>query len=162
MSNLPNLNAPDGFELAVFARSMLAQLPYAFAPPSFEADVMQKSTGTTVPETIRPARRLGIGWKATVASVLLLATVGSVTWFTGSWTRMGLTNEAQVGSSNEAQTKNSYVPLSNLPALPGPPASVQLPDIKKASPAIKSLVVKRGKIAVNAASRAVAGYPPGQ
>ena len=160
MSVLPNLDAPDGFELAVFARSMLSQLPAASAPVSFEEAVLQKSTGVATPQTIRPPRRLGIGWKTTMASIVLLATLGSVTWFTGSWTAMGLTNEAV--NSSDVQTENSTVQLNNLPALPLPPTSVAVPDIKKASPVIKRIVVKRGKIAVNAASRAVAGYPPGQ
>lgn len=159
MSLLPNLGAPDGFELAVFARSMLTQLPAASAPASFEEAVLQKSTGVTAPQTIQPARRLGMGWKATVASVLLLATVGSVTWFTGAWTGMGITSSTQI--------EKTEVPLTNLPTLPVPQASVplpdiKLPDIKKAPPAVRAQVVKRGKVAVNNASQAVAGYPPGQ
>lgn len=162
MSVLPNLDAPDGFELAVYARSMLSQLPEASAPVSFEETVLRKAAGKSAPRTLRPARRLGIGWKTTMASILLLATVGSVTWFTGSWTGMGLTNGSQAANTNEAQTENSDPLLNNLPTLPVPPTSVAVPDIKKASPVVRRLVVKRGKSAVNNARKAVAGYPPGQ
>lgn len=163
MSQLPNLHAPDGFELAVFARSMLSQLPSANAPDSFEASVLKKSTGKTVPQTVRPARRFGIGWKTTLASVALLATLGSVTWFTGTWKTMGLSGGDQVGQTNQlGQTEQSGTRQTDLPSEPANPAILNVPDIKKVSPHTRKQVIKRGKSAVNNAAKAVAGYPPGQ
>lgn len=172
MSPLPPLNAPDGFELGVFARVMLSQLPVATALPSFEEAVLQKGIGASTPPTaatIRPLRQLikqrGIGWKTTMASVVLLATLGSVTWFTGIWNSNGLGNDDSSLGNVETQIENADVQLRTLPALPNPPASTLIPtdmrvptDMKRADPTTKIAIVKRGKSAINNATRVFAGH----
>lgn len=155
MSNLPNLDAPDGFEVGVFARTMLSQLAQAGAPSSFETNVLQKAGGSALPKTIRMARRLGIGWKTTLASVILLTTLGSVSWFAGSWNSMGLSGE-------KTHTENSDVNLNKLPSLPNPPEEERIHSsfkIKQVDGKTKAAVVKTGKSAIkNATSAVVAGY----
>lgn len=147
MSQFPPLKAPDGFELGVFARTMLSQLPEATTPVSFEADVMQKAGGVTNQQPIRPQTQSGISWKTTLASLALLATLASVTWFTGVWDSYSVNS---AGANEQVQVINPVQPQIN-PEMVVPTTT----DIKKADQKTKSGVIKGGKRAINDASKKV-------
>ncbi|MDZ4745306.1 MAG: hypothetical protein SGJ05_04805 [bacterium] len=156
MSQVPNIDAPDGFELGVFARAMLSQLPSAQSVPGFEEAVLQKSGSTTKVRKFPRILQRGIGWKTTMASLVLLVSLGSITLFTGLWSPV----RSESGSRRTQQNEST---IRGLPSLPEPLPAVVVPhDLKKADASIKRTVVKIGKnalVKVSKPVKGVAGYP---
>lgn len=154
MSQFPPLKAPDGFELGVFSRMMLSDLPNAPAPSTFEADVMQKVNVEQVPKVAQPLFKRSFNWKTGIASVALLLSVTSVTWFTGALDSYFGTPE--VAATTAGQTVQQTQATSTPAAQPAPV------DIRKADASQKRETVKRGRGAVNNSANKIrtvrAGY----
>ena len=96
MNNLPKVPLPEDFELGVFTKSMLASLPAATVPASFESSVLRsaKSSGSAK-------------WFVSAASIAFIIAVGSIV--------IRLSEPDVITVSRVPNIEQRYVNLENLP-----------------------------------------------